>query len=378
MGKLINIVFLFLIITFSLKAQDSLRISGQFSSWANVNTGNDLPLWGGVRYIPQINYSPYTAGRRLIDAELSANIFGSAGFHPFDTLSSSGKIKPYRAWVRYSSDQLEIRFGLQKLNFGSAAMLRPLMWFDQLDPRDPLQLTDGVWGLLARYYFMNNSNIWLWGLYGNKERRGWEAIPANSNIPEFGGRMQFPVPSGEIAFSYHHRVADSRDMGNGILSYEKIPENKFGFDAKWDLLTGIWFEGSFTKKGIDLGWFTNQLTMNAGIDYTFALGSGLYVAYEHLLTTYDQKPFSFSNNTSFSLLTANYPLGLVDRLSTIIYYNWTGNNIYTFLNWQRQLDNIMFYIMMYWNPEQFMLPAQTATQNIFAGRGIQVMFVFNH
>lgn len=378
MGKYINIVLLFLIISFPLKGQDSLRISGQFSSWINVNTGNDLPLWGGARYIPQINYSPYTGGKRLIDAELSANIFGSAGLHPFDTLSSAGKIKPYRAWIRYSSDQLEVRLGLQKLNFGSAAMLRPLMWFDQLDPRDPLQLTDGVWGVLARYYFLNNSNIWLWGLYGNNERRGWEAIPVNSNIPEFGGRIQFPVPSGEIAFSYHHRIADSRDIGNGILSYEKIPENKFGFDTKWDLLTGIWFEGSFTNKGVDLGLLTNQLTMNAGIDYTFALGSGLYVAYEQLLTTYYQKSISFSNNTSFSLITVNYPLGLVDRLSTIIYYNWTDNNIYTFLNWQRQLDNIMLYVMMYWNPEQFQLPAQTATQNIFAGRGVQLMFVFNH
>ena len=69
--------------------------------------------------------------------------------------------------MRYSSDQFELRLGLQKINFGSASMLRPLMWFDQMDPRDPLHLTDGVWGLLARYYFLNNANIWLWGLYGN-------------------------------------------------------------------------------------------------------------------------------------------------------------------------------------------------------------------
>jgi hypothetical protein len=38
----------------------------------------------------------------------------------------------------------------------------------------------------------------------------------------------------------------------------------------------------------------------------------------------------------------------------------------------------MFYIMAYWNPESFQLPALTDSQNIFAGKGIQIMFVFNH
>lgn len=50
----------------------------------------------------------------------------------------------------------ELRLGLQKINFGSAQLFRPLMWFDKMDPRDPLQMTDGVWGALYRYYFRNN------------------------------------------------------------------------------------------------------------------------------------------------------------------------------------------------------------------------------
>jgi hypothetical protein len=378
MQKVFFILLLFNFIIFDTSGQDSLRLSGQVSSWLNLNSGNDLPFWGGARYIPQLNYSMQVEPKGQYDTEMSANIFGSAGLHPFDTLSANGKIKPYRAWIRYSSDQLEIRLGLQKINFGSATMLRPLMWFDQIDPRDPLQLTDGVWGALARYYFLNNSNIWIWGLYGNSERRGWEYIPVNNRIPEFGGRVQIPVKAGEIAFTYHHRVADSRDMGDEIAAYEKIPENKFGFDAKWDLITGIWLEGSYTNKKMNLGMLTNQLAINAGLDYTFAIGSGLYVAYEHLLAVYYEKAFSFSNSASFSLLTVNYPVGLFDRLGSIIYYNWTDNKVYTFLNWQKQFDNIMFYIMTYWNPEQFQLPAQTSSQNIFAGRGIQLMFVFNY
>jgi hypothetical protein len=378
MQKTLFILSFLNLIFVSLNGQDSLRLSGQVSSWLNLNSGNELPLWGGGRYIPQFNYSLQVEPKGQFDSELSANIYGSAGLHPFDTLSASGSIKPYRAWIRYSSDQFEIRLGLQKLSFGSATMLRPLMWFDQLDPRDPLQLTDGVWGALARYYFLNNSNIWLWGLYGNNELRGWELIPVNGKIPEFGGRIQLPVPAGEIAFTYHHRVADTRDLGVEIASYEKIPENKFGFDAKWDMTAGIWFEGSYTNKRINVGMFTNQLAINAGIDYTFALGSGLYIAFEQLVATYDEKPFTFTNSTLFSLLSVNYPVGLFDRLGSIIYYNWTDNQVYTFLNWQKQFDNIMFYVMTYWNPEQFQLPSKSSSQNIFAGRGIQLMFVFNY
>ena len=378
MVKNFKILLVFLVLSVPVNGQDSLRFSGQLSTWSNVNFGNDLPLWGGVRYIPQLNYSVSSGSKGKFDTELSANMYGSAGLHPFDTLSSGGKIKPYRVWIRYSSQQFEIRFGLQKLNFGSASMLRPLMWFDQLDPRDPLQLTDGVWGVLARYYFLNNANVWLWGLYGNSDRRGWEVIPVNRKIPEFGGRIQLPVPTGEIALTYHHRVADSRDMEGTIVPFEKIPENKFGFDMKWDLKTGLWLEGSYTNKNKDLGMFTNQLALNAGIDYTFGIGAGLYIAYEQLLASYDEKPFAFSNTLSFSLMTVSYPLGLFDKLSTIIYYNWTDNAVYSFLNWQRQFDNTILYVMAYCNPDVFQLPSQTASQNIFAGRGIQVMFIFNH
>jgi hypothetical protein len=78
------------------------------------------------------------------------------------------------------------------------------------------------------------------------------------------------------------------------------------------------------------------------------------------------------------MISAGYPLGLFDRLSSIVYYNWSDDKIYTFLNWQRQFDKIMFYLMAYWNPETFQLPAQTSSMNIFAGKGIQLMFVFNH
>jgi len=360
-------------------AVDTSNMGGQASFWVNLNHRSDLPVITGGRYIPSVNYGKKFRTNTMLDFEASANVFGSFAFHPFDSSSSDGAIKPYRLWARYSSEQFELRLGLQKISFGSASILRPLMWFDQIDPRDPLNLTDGVWGLLGRYYFLNNTNIWFWGLYGNSGKRGFEIVPVNKRIPEFGGRIQVPVPLGEAAFSYHYRTADNRGIIIfGEQMYEKIPEDRFGFDAKWDLITGVWLEGSWTRKRKNVGSFTNQEIVNAGIDYTFVLGSGLYAAYEHLLLSYDAKPFRFAEATSFSLLTVSYNISLFDKISAIVYYNWTNKTSYNFISWQKQLNRIVFYFMGYMNPVDYQLPAQTASKNSFSGNGIQIMLVYNH
>jgi len=359
-------------------AQDSLSFKGQASAWLNFNKGNKLPLYFGGRYIPQLNAIFPLKNDRKIDFEASLNINGSAGFNPFDSLRTSGRIKPYRLWVRYSTRQIELRAGLQKLNFGSASLLRPLMWFDQIDPRDPLKLTDGVWGILGRYYFLNNANIWLWGLYGNKNPRGWEPASTSNKYPEVGGRIQLPVPKGEAALTYHHRIADTRNLGELVPGFSHIPENRLGFDIKLDLLVGFWLEGSWVKKNKDLGLFTNQEIMNAGIDYTFGIGKGLYVIYEQLLAANDKNPFRFQNTTSFSLLSLSYPVGLIDNISGIVYYDWKNRNSYNFLNYQKQFNNLTLYFMGYWNPQNYNIPSQGEGQNLFAGKGVQVMLVWNH
>lgn len=377
-NRLHIILYICLLIPTGLYSQDKLRLKGQLSEWMLYNAGNELQLYSGGRYLPQLNYDINLKNGNLIDFEASANLYGITGTLPFDTLYTNGDIKPYRMWARYSTNQFELRLGLQKINFGSASMLRPLMWFDQVDPRDPLGFTDGVWGLLARYYFLDNTNIWFWALYGNDNPRGWEPVGTNKNYPELGGRVQIPLSSGEAALTYNYRIADSREINEAIPSFKEISENKIGLDLKLDLLVGLWFEGSLTTKNKDLGIFTNQEIYNVGIDYTFGIGNGLYVVYEQLFSSYNEEIFGFENNTSFSLLSLSYPIGIFNNLSGILYYDWKSNKSYNFINWQFSFNKLSLHLMAFWNPEIYNIPTQQTDLNLMSGRGIQIMLVYNH
>jgi hypothetical protein len=252
------------------------------------------------------------------------------------------------------------------------------MWFDRMDPRDPLKLTDGVWGVLGRYYFINNANVWLWGLYGNNSAKGWEAYKTNKDFPEYGGRLQIPVPLGEAALTYHHRIADMQDINSSLPLNNEIPENRIGFDVRLDWAIGCWFEGSWVNMQKNMGMFTNQEVLNLGLDYTFGVGNGLYMAFEQLLLSYDEKAFEIKNATSFSLLSLSYPIGLFDNISAIVYYDWTNNSMYNFVNWQKQFNKISLYVMGYWNPKDYRIPTQGGSTNLFGGQGVQIMMVWNY
>jgi hypothetical protein len=257
-------------------------------------------------------------------------------------------------------------------------MLRPLMWFDQLDPRDPLGLTNGVWGILGRYYFLNNTNIWFWSLYGNKNPKGWEISGTSEKTAEFGGRIQVPVIIGEAGLTFHNRKADLSGINPLFVNYDEIQENRFGFDVKLDYIIGFWVEASWINKKAEVGILKNQKLLNIGMDYTFGVGNGLSATFEQLLMSYDEKAFDFENITSFSLLNLSYPIGLFDNLNAITYYNWTDNKMYNFVNWQKQFDKISIYLMTYWNPKNYLIPSQNTEYNLFGGKGVQIMFVLNH
>lgn len=365
---------------------------GQAIGWgvmSQMETSSGLPgpadgkkVWrgqAGLRYLPEIQLQAPVKKDYSFDAELSANIWGSGTYWSADSSIWDGDIRPFRAWMKFAGDRFEVRGGLQKINFGSASMLRPLMWFDQIDPRDPLQLTDGVWGVLGRYYFLNNANIWVWGLIGNDQPKGWEIIPSVRNRPEFGFRVQLPIPGGELATTYHYRVAD---VGKVFpVPYGEKPhirEKRLALDGKFDYVVGLWFEATLIHQEIHIPELAYKHALNLGMDYTFGLGNGLMLMTEYFTFGTSERPLSGGENLHFSALSASYPFTIVNNLNGIIFYDWTNKDLYNFISWSWQFDRWSFYIMGFWNPQRYHLYQAMESMNLYAGRGLHFMVVFNH
>ncbi len=356
---------------------DSLIFRGQVSAWSNYYFDSPLPFQIGGRYIPTLEYDIQASEKSLIDFEIAANIYGTFSSSLFDSTQLDGNINPYRLWTRFSTNQFELRLGLQKIDFGSATLLRPLQWFNAIDPRDPLKITNGVYGVLSRYYFLNNANIWAWFLYGNEKTRGFDAIETYSKHPEFGGRIQYPTLRGEIAISYNHRTANAQNLF-GQPEFAQIPEDRIGLDGKWDLIIGLWLEATHIIKHRDIGILTNQSLFNLGTDYTFGIGNGLNIIVEHLFMSYSQKSFDFNQNLNFTACNISYPLGFFDNISTMAYYNWKENAMSFFLNYSHQFNKVAGYIMVYYNPKTQQMIQQNELLNISSGPGVQIMLVYNH
>ena len=355
-------------------------LHGQASAWFAPNSDGTTQYQTGIRYIPDLLLSDTLGDGVDAGMELSLNSYAAARFAAGVIPSYEANLKPYRGWLRLSTDRFEFRAGLQKINFGSAQIFRPLMWFDRIDPRDPLQLTDGVYGALARYYFQNNFNIWLWGLYGNSNTKGWEIAPTESRTAEYGGRIQSPLLTGEIGLTYHHRRVDMRDLIPVLASQRSpfAPEDRFGIDGKWDLGIGLWGEGAIVRQEPDLPGVLYGRQWTVGADYTFDVGSGLYAATEYFRSDAPVKPFTSGPGYGFSALTVNYPVNMVDRISAIVYRDWTNDKWYRLITWQRTLDNWSFYLLGFWDPDAVEIPNSQAGTNSFAGVGFQFIMIFNH
>jgi hypothetical protein len=378
----IPITLVLCLIFFCLSAQeDSTKITfnGQVTGWGIGQFENPFGIQLGGRFVPTLLGDLKLKSTTKLDFEASMNINGSANFTGLRYDSLMGHLKPYRVWVRYSTSKWEVRLGLQKINFGSAKLFRPLMWFDGLDVRDPLQLTDGVYGALGRYYFKNNANIWLWSLIGNKKPKGFETIGSDEWNPELGGRFQMPAGPGQLAISTNYRKVDVHNSNLIAPEGNLLNESRIGLDGKWDLGIGLWFESSVTKLQANTDKLpTIQDAWNLGADYTFGVGNGLGATLEYF--RYHTGDQFLVNGTTLNLVGTlfTYPVSILDNLSAMVFYLPGRNLVYNYLNWTRTYDNWTLYAIGYWNPLNYQLiTTQSQGNNLFAGRGIQLMVNYN-
>ncbi len=376
--KRIGIAILLLALCLPAAAQ-TLSWRGQASAWLGLNEEGLDATRLGIRYIPSFTLEKAFSGNRALDLVASGviTLANNAGGSGFSDSGSQGRL--YRLWLRYALPQLEIRIGLQKITFGPAMLLRPLMWFDGIDPRDPLQLTRGVWGGLLRYYFLDNTNIWIWGLYGNSGLRGWDFLGSQPRKPEWGGRLQHPVPGGEMGLSLHHRSLET----NGILKsthpdQDVFREDRLGLDGRWDVGPGLWFEMVFIRQDPPLPDADWRTMLCLGADYTIGIGNGLTLTSEHLVWHLGEKILQKGEQRSFTALACAYPLGLLDTLSGIVFRDWTEKSWYRFINLERAYDRWSIYLMLFWNPSAMMIYSGPEGSNFMAGKGGQIMVVFNH
>jgi hypothetical protein len=351
-------------------------VRGQLSGWTVESLyDNQWENTTGIRYIPTLSIRLPLKGNAELDTEISVNGYWTSDENDED---NQADMDIYRLWLRLSSSQYEIRAGLQKIDFGSAVLLRPLMWFDRVDPRDPLRLTEGVYALLGRYYFLNNTNIWVWGLVGNDETKGWEDAASHEERPEYGGRVQTALGNGEIAFAYHHREVDTADINAENEARDSLAENRFALDGKWDMGVGLWFEGVLIHQDLDSTSLPYRKFLNIGLDYTFDIVNGLTIIGENLWLAASEDLTDPGEAVAYSAASLAYPLGILDSVSAIAFYEWDNQDIYRYISWERRYDNWRFYVMGFWNPETLQIYENEDTGALFAGQGVQALIVFNH
>lgn len=367
-----------------LFAKWEVASQGEINSWIESSEGDQSNKNTGIRYLPMIKLAYPLSDDFGIDAEITGNFYATWQNHDGGDVQMDHDEKAYRLWTRIFSDQLEVRLGLQEVSFGPGKILRSLRWFDQKDSRDPTNFTDGVKGLLMRYYYEDNTNIWGWALTGNENAMGISPLKTGKNELEWGGRIQIPLGSTELGVAIHQRKVDIREFlkisnPNDLMATEQ----RIGMDMFWNLGVGVYFESTFLK--LDKNDFLpeEQTFVTLGCDYTFDYGDGISSILEimgiHL--DFDQEN-SLDTTVWLASLSEQMPLNLLDQIQVLVYRAF-GSDI-TSLNasWKRTYDDFILNAVLYYtaapntgsvsNVQQYSFP------ELSGGKGLRLLVQFNY
>ena len=356
--------FLLLITIFSFHSITLSQIysaKGQFV--ASGLTSNDiLDSWSSyetiIGYIPTLSLKKELSNDKLVDAEWAYHLKRYyTGDSLFNFIANN-----HRLWIRYSSDKIEARFGIQKIVFGPTQILRPLSWFDTFDLKDPSGHTNGVESFRLRWFPSNNIAIWSW------------LINNDADTLSFGGRAEISSEIGEFGFTYHQDP--SRIMQ--LVGQTNIPvfnsQNRIALDYRFDGFIGFWNESVLIKS-----YRSNIKMVSIGVDYTLPILNGILVMTESM---YIQSKYNnIQSNQNFSVFMASIPIGMIHQLMYISQMDWKEDKTYQYLRWSSTYDAYSLNMIISINPKrnQYDIPVSLLPKSLSGfGTGIQFMFIYNH
>lgn len=317
-----------------------------------------------LRYIPEFRGDFQADPEHRWGMDIALDMYN----HSLGDSLVKGAVDFYRLIVRYDSPRTQFRIGLQKINFGPARMLRVLQWFDQVDVRDPLALSPGVWAGLGRRYFENGGNLRLWIMADAPNP--WRSSFSNSSQDwpwDMGGRLELPIPRGTVGMTIHQL---------DLTEVSGITESRAAADIRLDAVLGLWSEAMIARVQLPAAQ-RDMFTIMAGLDYTLGIGNGLYVALEALGSFGGSFDGSLPWEVRSVAMMSNYTLGLSDALVAYLYTIETPGitpKRVPMIGWNHTRGNWLFYLAVYDMPEI----AQGSSLALPTGTGIQFNVAYSH
>ena len=348
------IVFLFSSFLFS----QSFSTKGQF--WVGGLTGNDVPAGQSafestIGYIPTLSLSKNNSELSFIDFEWAYRLDRS---YSGDTLVSNQE-KNHRLWIRYSSEKIEARLGLQKIVFGPSQILRTLSWFDSFDLTDPTGQTHGVDAFRLRWFPNNSISIWSWIIQGKNEL-------------SFGSRTEISNSLGEWGLTTHR---DSETHGRNLGQMHLLISGtnyRFALDYRYDGFIGFWNESSIVYlDDSELGFMT------IGADFTLPVANGILVMTETIFMNNS----ATNTNETLTAFMANLPLGMVHQIMLISQVDWETNHWNHFIRWGSTFDKFSLNFILSKSPKRtdYAIPSEYLPNTVAGfGTGFQFMLIYNH
>ena len=352
--------FLKLILLFPFLIQaNPLNLKGQL--WLSTLTNNDIPTGQSayestMGYIPTLSLFKELSDNQLVDIEWAYRLDRA---YSGDSLLYSNQ-SYHRYWVRYSSEKLEVRLGLQKIVFGPSFVLRSLSWFDTIDLKDPTGQTDGVEAFRLRWFPSNSLSLWSW------------AINNDQDTLSYGSRAEVSNSAGEWGLTYHQDPSKSLQQIGQIGIPISGSHNRIAIDYRYDGFIGIWNESALISSDR-----TDIIMATVGADYTLPIATGILLMMESMYIS--SKTNDSTSTQSYTAFMASMPLGMVHQLMFISQLDLEENRSYNYLRWSSTYDHYSLNFILSISPKRAeYLP--TIMPNTLAGfgNGFQFMFIYNH